>query len=156
MKKLLFITFTILIFTFSAFAQDTQPTPPSDPPKRLNLLQELGLSSEQVQAIRTINQAQKPKMEAAQRSFRKAQKALDEAIYSDNFLETDVLAKTKDVQVAQAQITKIKAETEFSIRKVLTAEQIVKFRELRQRSIQNLLQKRPILKNLPRKQNQQQ
>jgi Spy/CpxP family protein refolding chaperone len=153
MKKLLFITFTILSLAFVAFAQEDQTTPA----KRPNLLQELGLSTEQVQVIRTINKTQKPKMEAAQRNFRQAKKALDDAVYADNFVEADVETKTKDVQTTQARIIKVKTETEVAIRKVLTPEQLVKFVELRQRLMQSLKpQNRPLLKQMKRFPNQQQ
>jgi Spy/CpxP family protein refolding chaperone len=149
MKKLLFIIFASLMFSFAAVAQDIQPTPQNDPPKRPNLLQELGLSPEQVQLIRKLNQAQKPKMELAQRNFRQARKALDEAVYAEEFIETDVQAKNKAVQLAQAEITKLKTETEVGIRKVLTPEQLVKFRELRQRLIEsNMPKNRPIMKQM--------
>jgi Spy/CpxP family protein refolding chaperone len=149
MKKLFFIIFTILVFTFAAFAQDEQLLNQTGQPKRPNLLKELGLSREQIQQIRKINQEQKPKMETAQRTFRQARKALDEAVYAEEFVETDIQAKNKDVQLAQAEITKLKTETEVSIRKVLTAEQVVKFRELRIRLIQlNMRQNREKLQNL--------
>jgi Spy/CpxP family protein refolding chaperone len=149
MKKVLFIIFAILMFSFAAVAQDAPPTPQTDPAKRPNLLRELGLSPEQVQTIRTINQAQKPKMELAQRNFRQARKALDDAVYAEEFVETDVQAKNKVVQIAQAEITKVKTETEVAIRKVLTPEQLVKFRELRQRLIEsNMPKNRPIMKQM--------
>jgi Spy/CpxP family protein refolding chaperone len=148
MKKVFFIIFAIFIFTFAAFAQVDQTNQP-DQPKRPKLLEELGLSREQVKAIRTINQEQKPKMELAQRNFRQARKALDDAVYAEEFVETDVQAKNKVVQIAQAEITKVKTETEVAIRKVLTPEQLVKFRELRQRLIEsNMPKNRPIMKQM--------
>jgi Spy/CpxP family protein refolding chaperone len=153
MKKLFFIIFTISVFTFAAFAQveQTNQTDQPDQPKRPNLLKELGLSLEQVKAIRTINQEQKPKMETAQRTFRQARKALDDAVYAEEFVETDVQAKNKVVQLAQAEITKVKTETEVAIRKVLTPEQLIKFRELRIRLIQsNAPKNRPLIKEIKR------
>jgi Spy/CpxP family protein refolding chaperone len=156
MKKLFIIIFTTLIFTAAAFAQNDETKPPSDSPKRPNLLATLDLSPEQMQQLRKINKAQKPKTETAQRNLRLAKTALDEAIYADNFTDGDVLAKTKEVQLAQAELVKTKAETEFSIRKVLTPEQLVKFRELRQRLMQaNRPQNRPLLKQVNRFQNRQ-
>ncbi len=150
MKKVFFIIFALLIFTFAAFAQVDETNQPNQP-KRPKLMAELGLSPEQVQQIRKINQEQKPKMEMAQRKFRQARKALDDAVYAEEFSETDVQAKNKVVQIAQAEITKVKTETEVAIRKVLTPEQLVKFRELRIRLIQsNAPKNRPILKDIRR------
>jgi Spy/CpxP family protein refolding chaperone len=151
MKKLLFIILTTLIFTCAAFAQNDETNPPRDSPKRPKLMEALGLSPEQVRQLRKINKAQKPKTETAQRNFRLAKTALDEAIYADSFTESDILAKTKEVQLAQAELIKARAETEFSIRKILTPEQLVKFRELRQGLIQpDRPQNRPLLKQINR------
>jgi Spy/CpxP family protein refolding chaperone len=151
MKKVFFIIFAILVFTFAAFAQNEQQVNPNGQPKRPNLLKELGLSREQIQQIRKINQEQKPKMETAQHNFRQARKALDDAVYAEEFIEADVQAKNKAVQLAQAEITKVKTETEVAIRKVLTPEQLIKFRELRILLIQsNLPKNRPIMKEVNR------
>lgn len=119
-------------------AQEEMPPDDQRPPmerqqRRPNLLEELNLSREQVQQIRRINQARKPLMQEAQMRFRQANRALDEAIYADAPNETDIQARMKDVQLAQAEIIKIRTQSEFAIRKVLTTEQLVKFRELRER-----------------------
>ena len=156
MKKLLFIICTFALFTFAAVAQDVQPTPQTDSPKRPNLMKELGLSTDQMRAIRQINQTQKPKTELAQRSLRQTRKVLDDAIYAESFVESDIQAKTKDVQLAEAELTKVKTETEFAIRKVLTPDQLLKFRELRMRLMKLKQQERPILKQLKRFPNREQ
>lgn len=157
MKKVIIILYTILFFTIPAIAQDEQAINPNNQQNRPKLMQELGLSTAQVQQIRQINQSQKPRLEFAQRKFRQARKALDEAIYAEEFDENDVQAKNKEVQIAQAAITRIKTETEVSIRKVLTPEQLVKFRELRVRLIQaNQNKNRPILKQVRQFPNRQQ
>jgi Spy/CpxP family protein refolding chaperone len=157
MKKILTITFTILLFSFAAIAQDVQMSVPDVPPKRPNLLQALGLSTEQVQQIKKINKEQKPKMDSAQRNLRQTKKALDDSVYSEIIDDADIQAKIKAFQTAQIEVTGIKAETEVSIRKVLTTEQLVKFRELRIRLMQAIKQpNRPILNNLKRFPNRQQ
>lgn len=71
-------------------------------------------------------------MQEAQQRFRQANRALDAAIYADSPNETDVQARMKEVQLAQAEIIKIRTTSELAIRKVLTPEQLVKFRELRE------------------------
>lgn len=123
-------------------AQEEMPPKEQRPPlgreRRPNLLQELNLSREQIQQIRRINQARKPLMQEAQMRFRQANRALDAAIYADSPNETDVQARMKDVQMAQAEIIKIRTLSEFAIRKVLTPEQLVKFRGLRERFMQRL------------------
>jgi Spy/CpxP family protein refolding chaperone len=132
----LLLTLAVLVFAMSAAqAQDEMPPDDDRPgrPGRLNLLKELGLSSEQVQEIRRINQARRPLMQEAQRRFHEANRALDQAILSDTANEVTVQERMKEVQMAQAEIIKIRTNTEFAIRKLLTPEQLIKFRELRQK-----------------------
>ena len=101
--------------------------------KRPSLLAELNLSPDQVQQIRRINRENQPLLREAQTRLREAKSALDQAIYADNSDETEVRAKLKSVHAAQAEVVKLRSTTEFAVRKVLTPEQLVKFRELRQR-----------------------
>ena len=70
--------------------------------------------------------------------FRAANLALDEAIYADSPNDADVQARMKEVQLAQAEIIKIRITSELAIRKVLTPEQLVKFRELREKFMQRM------------------
>ncbi|MBK6751408.1 MAG: hypothetical protein IPG67_15775 [Acidobacteria bacterium] len=100
---------------------------------RQNVLMQLGLSREQVQQIRLINRDRKPLMDEAQRRFREANVALDLAIYSDETSDADVEARLKDVQLAQAEVAKLRFANEYAVRKILTPEQLVRFRDLRQR-----------------------
>ena len=100
---------------------------------RQNVLMQLGLSREQIQKIRRINQEQKPLMDEAQRHLREANVALDLAIYSDQTSDTDFEARLKDVQIARAEVAKLRFSNEYAVRKILTPEQLVRFRELRRR-----------------------
>jgi Spy/CpxP family protein refolding chaperone len=98
----------------------------------------LNLSREQIQQIRRINQTRRPSMQEAQMRFRAANRALDEAIYADSPNDADVQARMKEVQLAQAEIIKIRITSELAIRKVLTPEQLVKFRELREKFMRRM------------------
>lgn len=148
MKKL---NYTALIFagllltvSFSTVkAQDEMP--PNDVPqqdfnqsRRPNLLAELDLSPNQIQQIRRINREIQPLMREAQQTLRGAKRSLDQAIYADNANETEVQNRLKNVQNAQVEIIKIRSTTEFAVRKVLTPEQLVKFREVRQRFMERM------------------
>ena len=132
------------IFFTAAAAQDSKPVegqeqnaqrPTDNRPQdiRGNALRQLGLSHEQIQQIRRITAQRKPLMEDAQKRLREANRALDETIYADQVSETDVQARLKEVQLAQAEVAKIRFMNEFAIRRILTPEQLVRFRELRQR-----------------------
>jgi Spy/CpxP family protein refolding chaperone len=141
MKKIFITILATTLFGISAFSQEViQPTTDGTAKvQRPRLMEELGLTREQSQQIRKINLQRQPLMKQAQMQVRLAQKALDEAIYADVADENDVKEKVKAVQLAAAEVTKIKAFTEYSIRNVLTAEQLVKFRAFREK-LMNLKQ----------------
>jgi len=137
MKKYGYIAFLFLLFLgmSSVSAQDESMAQPTadEARRRPNLMSELGLSAQQIQQLREINRERRPKMEAAQRTFREVTRALDAAIYSDTVNSADVAARVRDVQTAQAALVKLRSDSELSIRIILTSEQLVKFRELRRR-----------------------
>jgi Spy/CpxP family protein refolding chaperone len=162
--RLLILIGTVLCLSVGVFAQNPrpeevrqgdrfqpgQPSPAAE--QRPNLLQELGLSQEQVQAVRRINQQRKPVEQAARRRFQEAQRALNMAIYGDDVNDADVQAKLTEFQTAQAELARIKFTNELAVRKVLTPDQLIKFRELRRRfaEAREELQNRPINRPLRR------
>jgi Spy/CpxP family protein refolding chaperone len=101
------------------------------PPNRGDLFRELGLSQEQFQQVRRMNQARKPIMDAAHYRLREANRLVDEAIYSDTLNEEEVQNRLKEAQAAQADMVRLRFTNELEIRKILTPEQLIKFRELR-------------------------
>lgn len=113
-----------------------QETPQNDNPNQavrpFKIFQELGLNREQIQQIRRINQERKPIMQEAQMRWRKANRDLDLAIYADDSTDEQIKELTKTAQIAQAELLKERTLTEYLIRKVLTPEQLVKFRQLRE------------------------
>lgn len=105
-------------------------------PQRPNLLRELGLSQDQVRQIRMMNAERKPLMEAAQRRLREANRDLDIAIYSDTVDDGLVGERLKQFQAAQAEVSKLRFQSELELRRLLTPDQLTKFRELRRRFAQ--------------------
>ena len=119
-------------------AQEPTPEPavvatPKPVDFKTNALKQLGLSRDQLQRIRALNQERKPLMDAAQMRLRMANRSLDGTIYSDTATETDFQARLKDFQMAQAEVAKIRFMNEFGVRRILTAEQLTRFRQLRDR-----------------------
>jgi Spy/CpxP family protein refolding chaperone len=144
--------FVLAIGFTSAIAQEVTPqsTPENtkiDKPTRPKLLEELGLTKDQMQQLRRINKQQQPLLKEAQKNLAIAQKTLDEAVYADILDENDIRNKLKEVQKAQSEVLKNRLFTEFYIRKILNAEQLVKFRELRQKMKDNEVIKKEILNN---------
>jgi Spy/CpxP family protein refolding chaperone len=140
MNKLLSPKFALLLFfALASFgAASAQNAPPPDgakPPgpqvKRPNLIQLLGLSPEQAQQVRKINQSRKPLMEAATMRLREANRAMDVAIYADTVDESAFQARLKELQAAQAEVARLRFTSELQIRQILTPDQLARFRDLR-------------------------
>lgn len=138
-----YVLLSVSIFLLStvsiAFGQDGPP-PDGPPPQRPisgedrpNLLRELGLSPDQIQQIRKMNQSRKPIMEEAAKRLRDANHALDMAIYNDTLNEEDFAARLRDFQLAQADVAKLRFQNELGVRKILTPDQLIRFRSLRDR-----------------------
>ncbi|HVF46326.1 MAG TPA: hypothetical protein VNA17_02045 [Pyrinomonadaceae bacterium] len=110
-------------------------TPPAARPGnvRNNALRQLGLSRDQMLQIQRINRERKPLMDEAQHRLRIANRALDEAIYADSPNEAEVKSRLKELHSAQADVARIRFMSEFAHRRVLTMEQVGRFRELRRR-----------------------
>lgn len=136
-----FIFFAVLLLVPAAFAdaQGMQERPNIQPRR---LFEQLGLSREQIQQIRRINQERQPLMREAQDNMRDATRALDQAIYAETVSEETVQARLKDVQEVQAVIVRVRATTELEIRKVLTAAQLAKFIKLREEAMREREQRR--------------
>ncbi len=161
MKKIKFLSLIFTAFwlclTFSnANAQEPTATPETQIPNQtvrpFKIFEELGLTREQIQQIRRINQTRKPIMQEAQQRWRMANRNLDLAVYADNSTDEEVKELTKTAQQAQSELLRERILTEYLIRKVLTPEQLVKFRNLREQ----LLQRRNNFKNQNNPNNQQQ
>jgi Spy/CpxP family protein refolding chaperone len=119
-------------------AQEEMPTPTEGqnqnlPPKKSpgRILRELELSREQIRQIRSINQSRRPLMQAAQKSWREAQRNLDLAIYADETDQEAIELRLKEAQTAYSEFIKARSVTEFLIRQVLTPGQLQKFRQFR-------------------------
>jgi Spy/CpxP family protein refolding chaperone len=102
----------------------------------------LGLSPDQVGRIRSILQEKKVERQAITQHLKQAQRALDEAIYSDNATEAVIEQRAREVAEAQAAQIHLRAMTELNIRRVLTPEQLNKFRTIRQERIRAQVEQR--------------
>jgi len=132
-----------MICSFSAVkAQDEMPPDApnrqADRERRPNLLTELGLTQEQRGQLRRINTEKRPIVRDAQQRLRDANRRLDQAIYADNMNESEIQARLKDVQSAQSELIKIRFTNELAVRRILTVEQLSKFRALREQFAQRI------------------
>lgn len=137
MKRLsILLAIILLIGAFSIINAQNDPPPGGQTfvseARPANLLQQLGLTRPQVQQLRRINADLQPQMREAQRNWREANLALDEAIYADESNDEIVQERIKAAQFAQTELIRNRAMLESAIRKVLTRDQLIKFRQLRQ------------------------
>jgi Spy/CpxP family protein refolding chaperone len=133
------ILLMLILVPVAAICVSAQDGPPPDEaanfaPERPNLLENLGLTQPQVRQIRIMNRDRKPLMERAQQRLREANRALDQAIYGDRLDESEIQARLAAFQAAQAEVSQIRFQSELELRKILTPEQLAKFRQLRARA----------------------
>lgn len=133
--KLLILAAFIATFSGGLIAQGPPPQDVANEfaQERPNLLENLGLRQDQIRQIRMMNRDRKPAMEAAQQRLREANRALDMSIYGDSLDESAVQARLKEFQDAQAEVARIRFQSELQLRKILTPEQLGRFRILRAR-----------------------
>jgi len=97
-----------------------------------------------------MNRDRKPLMEAAQRRLRQANRALDMSIYGDVLDENSIRERLREFQQAQNEVASIRFKSELDLRKILTPEQLTRFRGLRERlaeTRQNIQQGRQLPPN---------
>lgn len=139
MKNALLITFVIFAAAIGVAAQDPTAAQPSETPQpnanqdtKATLLRQIGLSQDQVRQIRRMNIERKPLIDGAQQRLREANRTLDEAIYSDTPDENLIQERVKEAQLAQAEVIRLRSMNELALRRILTADQLTRFREMRQ------------------------
>jgi Spy/CpxP family protein refolding chaperone len=108
---------------------DAQQRPPVDDPIR-----ELNLSPEQRERIRAIRQQLQAERALINQRLSETNQALEEALDADNPDESLVEQRLREFAAAQAAAVRLRVLSEVRIRRVLTPEQLVTLRTLRQRA----------------------
>jgi Spy/CpxP family protein refolding chaperone len=151
-----FFLFMFAVSVAQAFAQTSSEAAMPDGPQAnqdSNLAMALGLTPDQVARIRSIRQQNRDAWQAVRQRVNQAQRALDQAIYSDDTSDAVIEQRWREVAEAQAAEVKMRAMTELSIRRVLTNQQLNTFRMIRQqrmreaqmrRRMQNAEERRPL------------
>ena len=150
LKLKIIFTLLILMLTFSAVnaqidgeADDAPPSRQNDKPTNRNqILRELGLTDVQIRQFRVNNAESKKLLQAAQEKLRTAKRELDEAIYADTLDNAKIELKLRAFAAAQAEIARIRANTEVAQRNILTPEQLTRFRQLRENFEKRLEERR--------------
>ncbi|MBX3243021.1 MAG: periplasmic heavy metal sensor [Acidobacteria bacterium] len=131
---------TIIVFgsTVITFGQHHPPGPRTDnadKPKEPGVVRQLGLSPDQIEQFRAVRKEWNDARQQAQRANREAVRQLDVAIYADIIDDVLVEQRLREVQETQAEMTRIRFAEEIAIRRILTPEQLTRFREARRRFV---------------------
>jgi Spy/CpxP family protein refolding chaperone len=138
----------LLLALFSAQVSAQSPTPqnPIQPAQtqtqttqanqasQLPDFAQLNLLPEQIQKIRAINAELKDQRQAANLKLRQAQRALAEAVESATPDEALIDQRSHELADAQATTIRLRSLAESRILQVMTPEQRIRLREMRQRN----------------------
>jgi Spy/CpxP family protein refolding chaperone len=142
------ICFAVLLLLFVIAEQVGAQSPatqnPSEPAQtqttqanqtgQLPDLAQLNLSPDQIQKIRAINAELKDQRQAANFKLRQAQRALADAVESSTPNETLIDQRSRELAEAQATTIRLRSLAESRILQVMTPEQRIRLREMRQRN----------------------
>ena len=128
------LTFALTVQTRAQTQDQQNPNAQTQTNQADQMLGPLNLSPDQIQKIRGINAELRDERQAANLRLRTAQRALAEAIQSPAPDEALIAQRSKEVADAQANTIRLRSLTEARVLQVLTPEQRVKLRELRQRN----------------------
>ena len=124
--KFLFLLAAVLVFTAPVLSYAQEPEPPAQDP-----IQQLRLTPEQRQRIRTILQENKDGRQATNRRLREANIALEQALDADPADENVIEQRINDLAAAQAAQMRMRIRVELNIRRELRPEQLAVWRQLR-------------------------
>ena len=110
---------------------DTAATQTTQAP---NLQTELNLTPEQIQKWRALHQELGPQELAGTQKLRQARRALADAMESANPNEEVIKQRAKELADAQSALTQLQALRQARVLQMLTPEQRVKLREIRERN----------------------
>ena len=118
----------VLGLAISAMAQDQTvppPPPPADP------IQQLNLTPEQRQQIRRLMAETQQERQDTNRRLRESNQALDRALDADPLDENVIEQRINEVAAAQAAQTRLRAQMELRVRRLLYPEQLATLRRLK-------------------------
>ena len=113
---------------------ETQDKPAAQPTPTPNLQQELNLTPDQIQKWRALNQELRPQEVAGTVRVKEARRALTEAMESPAPNEELIKQRAKELADAQSAMTQLNALRQARVLQILTPEQRVKLKEIRERN----------------------
>lgn len=123
-RTLILLFATLVVFT-TTNAQDAAPPPIEDS------INQLRLTPEQRQRIRTIFEDNKTERQTTNRRLREAQFSLTQALDAEPIDENVINQRVNDLAGAQAAQLRMRIQIELRIRRELSPEQLATWRRLR-------------------------
>lgn len=119
----------------SVSGQSTQqPAAAPEPQQGGDLIRQLNLTPEQREQIRAIREDKQTERAAVNQRLRESNRALEEALDTDNPDEVVIEQRVRELAAAQAAAMRIRILTELRIRRVLTSEQRALLKSLQQQA----------------------
>jgi Spy/CpxP family protein refolding chaperone len=135
------VLFPLILLLVIAGTKATAQTPQNAEPAQTQTqagqlpdFAQLNLSPDQIQKIRAINAEVRNQRQAAGMKLRQAQRALAEAVEAPTPNEAMIEQRSHELADAQAATIRLRSLTEARILQVMTPEQRIKLREMRQRN----------------------
>ncbi|HKO60312.1 MAG TPA: Spy/CpxP family protein refolding chaperone [Pyrinomonadaceae bacterium] len=146
-KSLVTVISLVILAALPLHAQTATAEQPAPPVQEKNFggdaVRELNLTPEQREQIRMIREQSRAERAVVNRRVRETNRALEEALDSDNPDQSVLEQKIQEVSTAQAEAMRMRIVTEVKIRQVLTVEQRVKLKEMR-RTVHQLRERRRV------------
>ena len=134
----------VILAALPLCAQTLPPEPPGAMQGR-NMggdpIRELNLTAEQREQIRMIREQNRSERATINQRVRETNRALEEALDSDNPDQSVLEQRIQEVSAAQAEAMRMRIKTEVKIRNVLTTEQRIMLKEMR-RNVRQLRERR--------------
>ncbi len=124
----------------------------TQPPPAQTLPDQLGFTPQQIQQWREINREFRNQEMSATFKLRQARLALNEAMESQPTNEEVIKLRAKDVADAQSAVTQLQALRQARVMQMLTPEQRVKLKEIKDHAAQAIKQRRDANALAPRQQ----
>ena len=125
----------VMLAALPLYAQTPNPEHPAAAVQRRSFggdaVRQLNLTPEQREQIRMIREEGRAERAAVNQRVRQTNRALEEALDSDNPEQSVLEQKVREVSAAQADAMRMRIVTEVKIRQVLTVEQRIRLKEMR-------------------------
>ncbi len=125
-----FLSFVLLLFPFqvqAGFAQSAPASPNSNLSEERKIIQELGLTREQIEKLASLSQNLVSPTGILARDLNKAQQKLDQLLASSSASVGEIRDQYRRVELIRQAIYRLDVEYRIGLRDVLTPEQRPKY-----------------------------